>query len=97
MREISGEIKTTTDDRQSLSGDDHKASQTLWKERVKQRRIHLYRGTGNRSLVIAQTLAQKKYLHISMANLTASTNFLPKIRRNFSLRAVRPEECLGLD
>ena len=58
MREISGEIKTTTDDRQSLSGDDHKASQTLWKERVKQRRIHLYRGTGNRSLAIAQTLAQ---------------------------------------
>jgi hypothetical protein len=45
--EISGEIKTTTDAYywQSLSGDDHKASQTLWKERVKQQQIHLYRGT----------------------------------------------------
>jgi hypothetical protein len=43
MREISGEIKTTTDVYywQSLSGDDHKASQTLWKERVKQQQMHL--------------------------------------------------------
>ena len=60
MREISGETKTTTDDRQSLSGDDHKASQTCWKERVKQRQIHLYRGTviDHLQIAIAQTLAQ---------------------------------------